>query len=110
MSAATIASGPFRFNVPANTVGANSDDLVEEYGTGTWSGATVDVDELALTYIEEVVCATFNPIKATGYTAADGAITTDGIITSGAITVARVGHTESTASYYYRILGKRKQS
>ena len=110
MGAAVIATGPFRRMVDTRLVGKNSDDLIEEYGVATWSGASAVVDWLALSYVCEVLTAEFTPIKATGYTAADGPISTDGTVDTSRITVAREGHAEDVASYYYRILGKPKNA
>lgn len=116
MADITIATGPFRVNVPANTVGVNSDDWVEEWGKGTF-GATDDDAELALSYIESVEVPMFGWVAATGSTTtvtsptvADGVPTTDGVITSGKITVGRNAHADGAASFWYRILGMRKQS
>jgi hypothetical protein len=104
MGTATIASGPWRNSVPIKLMGTDSDNLVEETGIATWSGGTVDSDELALSYVGEVLSASFTPKIAAG--SADPPMGTDGTITTGAITVGRTAHADGASSYYYRILGK----
>lgn len=107
MADVTMASGPYRLAVPIKLMGTDSDALVLEYGVATF-GDTVDVAELPLSYISEVCWAGFTWKSATGTTVADGQVSTDGVVTSGAITVARTGHIDLAASFYYLILGRQK--
>lgn len=116
MATITIAEGPFRRHVPTACVGASGDDKIVEEGTGTF-GATDDDAELALSYIGKVTNWHFEWVATTGSTTtvtpvavADGVPQTDGVITSGAITVGREGHTAGAVSFKYKIEGYAKNT
>lgn len=106
MTDATISKGAFRRFVDVRKIGKDSDNLVVEYGEFAWSGVDVVADELALTYISQVIMPKFTKKSATGLTAADGEVVTDGVITAGAITVARTGHADNVSTVFYEITGR----
>ncbi len=110
MGNATINKGPYRRAVPQKLMGKDSDELIIEYGEFTWSGVDVVADELALSFISEVIMPKFTKKSATGVTAADGEVVTDGVISSGKITVARTGHADNASIVIYEITGISKNS
>lgn len=109
MSDASIGVGPFRRFVDERLIGENSDELVVEYGEFTWTSAA-DVDELPLSYIDQFVMAKFTKKSATGVTQADGETVTDGVITSGKLTIARTAHADTTQTVFYEITGYPRKS
>lgn len=82
----------------------SSGDLIEDVGEASFSGTGTTVE--VSTDLSEIVSAVFTP-KTVTINANDAPLATDGVVTSGAITVARAASGTSGLTFYYRLLGRR---